>query len=105
MFMAYKYSVESEGRRAKRDDKKALQRAFREGLIANANRGGENVATGALIGALLGAECGYSNLPEDLLDGLARSQREQLNQEIEAFVSKIPFSNAYTENGSSGGSL
>ena len=35
-------------------------------------------ATGALIGALLGAECGYKQLPADLVAGLAKSQHKQV---------------------------
>jgi len=63
---------------------------FRSGVLANANRGGENVATGALVGALLGAQCGYSGLPKDLLRGLAPSQRDQLDSEIDAFTAAVP---------------
>jgi len=84
--MAFKYGAA--GPRATKEDK---QNAFRRGVIENANRGGENVATGALIGALLGAECGFSNLPKDLVDGLAKSQHVQLEQEIDAFVRQVPF--------------
>lgn len=65
--------------------------AFRRAVVANANRGGENVATGALIGALLGAECGYSNLPQDLLKGLAPQQRAMIDEEFERFVKASPF--------------
>jgi len=105
--MAYKYGVAGTGRRDENANKEASRRAFRQGVLEKANRGGENVATGALIGALLGAECGYSNLPPDLLDGLARSQREQIDREIEAFASAVPFSrnNNNMERGSSGTSL
>lgn len=59
---------------------------FTEALLANANRGGENVAVGALIGAALGAAAGYARLPNNLLQGLARSQRPALDEEIDAFV-------------------
>jgi len=64
--------------------------AFRRLAIANANRGGENVATGALMGALVGAHVGYSNLPQELLAGLAKSQRAQLEEEVEAFLKASP---------------
>lgn len=79
--MAYKYAVRND-----RDNTKA----FREAVMANANRGGENVATGALMGALLGGACGFSNLPKDLVDGLAKSQRPQLDEEVDAFIASMP---------------
>lgn len=82
--MAYKYAPPAEG------DRKRAAAAFRRAVLANANRGGENVATGALLGALLGAAVGYSGLPKDLLAGLAKSQRPQLDQEIDAFLSCSP---------------
>lgn len=82
LYMSYKYSA------GKDEDACA---AFRRGVLANANRGGENVATGALIGALLGAECGFSRLPKELVDGLAKSQHSQLLREIDQFVASIPF--------------
>lgn len=71
------------------DEADAKQAAFRRGLLANANRGGENVATGALMGALLGGSVGFSNLPKDLIDGLHKSQRPQLDNEIDAFLARI----------------
>ena len=46
LYMSYKYGSSGNG-----------EESFRNGVLANANRGGENVATGAMIGALLGAEC------------------------------------------------
>jgi len=70
LFMTFKYS-----------------NSFESGLLANANRGGENVATGTLIGALLGAKFGYSNIPQHLIDGLAQS--EVIAKEIDSFISKI----------------
>lgn len=91
--MAFKYGAV--GPQATKEDK---QNAFRRGVIANANRGGENVATGALIGALLGAECGFSNLPKDLVEGLARSQHAQLEQEIDKFVRSVPFGKSLRNN-------
>jgi len=65
--------------------------AFKRAVLANANRGGENVATGALIGALLGAECGFSKLPRGLVAGLAPSQRAVIQEEVDAFVAASPF--------------
>lgn len=65
---------------------------FEAGVLANANRGGENVATGALIGALLGASCGFDKLPRSLVDGLSRNHRDQLMREIDKFVETVPFS-------------
>lgn len=81
--MSYKYSASG------KDEDACV--AFRRGVLANANRGGENVATGALIGALLGAECGFSGLPKEFVDGLAKSQHSQLLREIDQFVASIPF--------------
>lgn len=82
--MAYKYA----GRTGEEQD------GFRRGVLANANRGGENVATGAVIGALLGAEAGYSGLPRELLAGLATHHQEQIHQEIDEFVRTVPFARA-----------
>jgi len=78
--MSYKYGSSGNG-----------EESFRNGVLANANRGGENVATGAMIGALLGAECGYSNLPKHFLSGLMKSQQKQLISEIDQFVNTISF--------------
>jgi len=80
LFMASKYSV------ARSEESERQTSGFRRAVVANANRGGENVATGALMGALLGASCGYSNLPKDLVEGLQRSQRPQLDTEIDAYI-------------------
>jgi hypothetical protein len=52
--------------------------------------GGENVATGALIGALIGGQVGFAALPKDLVNGLALSQRPQLDKEVEAFLDSSP---------------
>jgi len=86
LYMAYKYGAAG-------DDGDACE-AFRKGVLANANRGGENVATGALMGALLGAECGFKGLPRDLVDGLAQHQHTQMLREIDAFVATVPFAAA-----------
>lgn len=83
--MTYKYGVAEDATDEEHTD------SFSRTVLANANRGGENVATGALIGALAGASCGYSRLPEKLLAGLAvNSQREQLDREVGAFVANSP---------------
>lgn len=80
LFMTAKYSVSRE------EESKRQTTAFRAAVIANTKRGGENVATGALMGAVLGASCGYSNLPKDLLTDLHKSQRPQLDNEIDKFI-------------------
>lgn len=85
--MSYKYGSIGSG-----------EDSFRNGVLANAMRGGENVATGAMIGALLGAEAGYSNLPKHFLTKLMKSQQEQMNREIDEFVSKIPFAKGVAGN-------
>lgn len=82
--MLHKYMQAGKG-----DEDQTAQ--FRRLMLANANRGGENVATGALMGALVGAHIGFSQLPKDLVAGLAPSQRPQLDNEIEAFVRSSPF--------------
>jgi len=78
--MSYKYG-----------DGEGTDGGFEAGVLANANRGGENVATGAMIGALLGAACGYEKLPAHLVDALAQGQKEQLLREIDQFVQTVPF--------------
>ena len=78
--MVYKYGGEGEG-----------STVFERGLLANANRGGENVATGALLGALLGASAGFEALPAGLVDGLAPGDRAALDAEVDAFVAVAPF--------------
>ena len=82
--MVYKYGGEGEGSSA----------VFERGLLANANRGGENVATGALLGALLGAFTGFKALPPALVEGLAPGDREVLEAEVDAFVASSPFAQA-----------
>jgi len=58
-----------------------------DALLANANVGGENVHRGSILGAILGARAGYKTLPPKLVDGLYA--KEQLEQEIEAFVGAV----------------
>ena len=60
--------------------------SFRTGLLANANRGGENVATGALLGALFGAIVGYDGIPKELLNGLAKSERANIDIDFDNFL-------------------
>lgn len=79
--MIYKYAAGPDGDKTK---------AFQNAVVANFYRGGENVATGALMGAVLGAECGFSKLPTQLLAGLSRKDRATLDQEVEAFLASIP---------------
>ena len=72
---------------------------IRDGLLANANRGGENVATGALLGALFGATVGFDGIPKDFLSGLATSQKHLIDIEIENFINSSSFA---TSGGSDG---
>ena len=60
---------------------------FSEGLLANANCGGENVHRGAVLGALVGAEVGLSGIEPRFVDGLKDS--EAIRQEIDSFVDNI----------------
>lgn len=85
--MLHKYMKPGKG-----DEDKTAQ--FRRLMLANANRGGENVATGALMGALVGGHIGFSNLPRELVAALAPSQRPQLDNEIEAFLQACPLLSA-----------
>ena len=65
----------------------AADTQFEKGVLRNANRGGENVHSGCVIGAILGAQCGYSNLPAHLVAGLKDSTA--LREEINAFVAAV----------------
>lgn len=76
--MVYQYS-----------DNAGIDGGFEAAVLANANRGGENVATGALIGALMGASCGLKNLPISLVEGLYK--HPEIRGEIEQFAQKVPF--------------
>jgi len=80
--MIYKY--------ASAGDEESKSNAFLKGVLANANRGGENVATGTLQGAVMGGACGYSNLPQSLLEGLSPNDRDKLDREVDAFLATIP---------------
>lgn len=61
--------------------------SFEGTLIANTNAGGENVARGAALGALLGARVGYKNIPEWMKNGLLH--KEEINKEIEQFITVV----------------
>jgi len=58
-----------------------------DGLLANANCGGENVHRGSILGAVLGARDGLQNLPIMLRDGLY--DKVSLEQEIDDFVKAV----------------
>lgn len=57
-------------------------------LLANANAGGENVARGSALGALIGASYGVSGFPETLR---ALYNREDIEREISAIVGSNVF--------------
>ncbi len=78
--MAFKYT-----------NNQLADKGFKAAVLANANRGGENVATGALIGALMGAHCGFSGLPKELVQGLARTEIDMIHGEIDQFGASVPF--------------
>jgi len=56
--------------------------------LANANAGGENVARGQTLGALVGCSVGASKIPEHLKEGLVDSAN--ISKDIEAFIAAIP---------------
>jgi len=58
-----------------------------EGLLANANVGGENVHKGSVLGAVLGARGGLEALPPRLAAGLV--PRDELEKEIDDFVRTV----------------
>lgn len=87
--MVHKYSVGAD---------EDVGAAFDRAVIANAMRGGENVATGALMGAILGGAAGFSKLPRHLVEGLAPSQKAQLEQEVQAYLAASPVLNAVPTN-------
>jgi len=60
---------------------------FEDGLLANANVGGENVHRGCVLGALLGAHLGERRIPAHLKEGLHDFQ--PLSAEIEAFKAAV----------------
>lgn len=56
-------------------------------VLANANAGGENVARGALVGALMGANHGIDGFPAWAKTGLY--SEDEINKEIDAFVDNL----------------
>jgi len=60
---------------------------FESAILANANCGGENVARGMVMGALIGAAHGASRIPQHLKDGLKDSAT--IAKDIEAFVKEL----------------
>jgi len=58
-----------------------------QGLLANANTGGENVHRGIVLGALLGAAAGEAGIPQHLKTGL--KDYEAIRTEIEAFKAAV----------------
>jgi len=60
---------------------------FETCLLANTNCGGENVARGSILGALLGAAHGVSQIPEHLREGLKDSAG--IGRDIEAFLGAL----------------
>jgi len=55
-------------------------------VLANANAGGENVARGALVGALLGAAHGTENFPDWSKE---LHEKDEINKEIDNFMSTL----------------
>jgi len=60
---------------------------FESCLLANSNCGGENVARGMVLGALLGAAHGVKAIPAHLREGLKDS--EGIARDVEAFVACV----------------
>jgi len=60
---------------------------FETCLLANTNCGGENVARGMILGALLGAAHGARQIPANLKEGLKDSAG--IAKDIEAFVAQL----------------
>lgn len=57
-------------------------------MLANTNVGGENVARGQTLGALVGCAFGASRIPQHLKQGLV--DFENISKDIDAFVAAIP---------------
>ena len=70
LFFAYKYADSPE-----------------QAILANANAGGENVARGSLLGALLGAAHGQGGFPSWTREGLHK--KEEIAAEVNAFADSI----------------
>jgi hypothetical protein len=58
-----------------------------QGLLTNANVGGENVHRGSVMGAILGARAGVDHLPPHMIHGLY--PQAELAREIEEFVRAV----------------
>ncbi|KAL3918576.1 MAG: hypothetical protein SGILL_004171 [Bacillariaceae sp.] len=58
-----------------------------QGLLANANVGGENVHRGSVLGAVLGARAGGDQLPPQMIRGLY--PQNELEKEIDDFVRAV----------------
>lgn len=58
-----------------------------QGLLANANVGGENVHRGSVLGAILGARAGLEQLPPQMVNGLY--PLSELKAEIDDFVRAV----------------
>jgi len=56
-------------------------------MLANANVGGENVARGQTLGAVVGCAYGASRIPKHLKEGLVDSANIQ--KDIDAFLKSI----------------
>lgn len=56
-------------------------------ILANANAGGENVARGSLLGALLGAQHGMDKLADWAKNGL--KDREEIDKEINGMLNSF----------------
>lgn len=58
-----------------------------QAVLANANRGGENVHSGIVIGAAIGAGTGAAAIPDRLKQGL--SDYARIKVEIDDFVAAV----------------
>ena len=58
-----------------------------EALLASTNAGGENVARGATLGALLGAAGGMAAIPPHLISGL--HNHDAIETAIDQFVATL----------------
>jgi len=58
-----------------------------EGLLASTNAGGENVARGAVLGAIYGAAGGMAAVPQHLIDGLSDSGA--IGHDIDRFIAAL----------------
>ena len=56
-------------------------------LLASANGGGENVSRGALLGAIAGAEFGFSKFPNNLIDDLV--EKDGILNETKEFMNNF----------------